>query len=89
MALEDAHAGLREGLDCGTQPDGTPNETDRERGQGGGSGEKRVRWLAHLEKVDFSALAIGTLVTANFTWSADRPVGCVGRSEPLRTSLVG
>ena len=33
--------------------------------------------------------AIGTLVTANFTWSADRPVGCVGRSEPLRISLVG
>ena len=33
--------------------------------------------------------AIGTLATANFTWSADRPVGCVGRSEPLRISLVG
>ena len=33
--------------------------------------------------------AIGTVTTANFTWSADRPVGCVGRSEPLRISLVG
>lgn len=38
MALEDAHAGSGEGLDCGTQPDGTLNETDRERGQGGGAG---------------------------------------------------
>ena len=26
---------------------------------------------------------IDTLTTANFTGSADRPVGCVGRSEPL------
>jgi hypothetical protein len=31
---------------------------------------------------------IGTLTTANFTGSADRPVGSVVRSEPLRISLV-
>ena len=32
--------------------------------------------------------AIGTLTTDNFTGSADRPVGSVVRSEPLRISLV-
>ena len=32
--------------------------------------------------------AIGTLTTANFTGSVDRPVGSLVHSEPLRISLV-
>ena len=29
-------------LECGTQPDGTHTETDRERGQGGGAGRDGI-----------------------------------------------
>ena len=61
MALEDAHAGLREGLDCGTQPDGTLNETDRERGQGGGAGRNGFDGWLTSRKWTFLRLEGGVL----------------------------
>ena len=42
VALEDVRAGLRAGLVCGTHPDGTHNETDRDRGQGGEAGRDGI-----------------------------------------------
>ena len=42
VALEDVCAGLRADLVCGTHPDGTHNETDRDRGQGGGAGRDGI-----------------------------------------------
>jgi hypothetical protein len=47
-----------------------------------------TRMMETGETVGTDGVAIGTLTTANFTGSADRLVGSVDRSEPLRISLV-
>ena len=73
MALEDAHAGLREGLDCGTQPNGTLNETDRERGQGAGRGETGSVVGSPRESGLFCALKVETGVLDQAVEDIDPP----------------
>ena len=57
--------------------DSSPKPIMQARGQGEDAG-----------CIGISSYAIGRLVTANFTGSADRPVGSVVHSESLRISLV-
>ena len=61
MALTDAHAGMRAGLQRGTQPSGTHDGTGGLREQGGTTGGYGYGVGAHLEKPPFSRSAGGAL----------------------------
>ena len=62
VALEDVRAGLRAGLVCGTQPDGTHNETDRDRGQGGEAGRDGIEVGLTVSSPRESGLSCATKV---------------------------